>query len=124
MDAHVEIFWIDEQGILLRSHIEEEDYDFEGEPEDLESPLMAALGVFYHEEAPDTLLAKGFETPTGRLFWESEIATPCGEDDHIEVGERLFLVDDHYERLLDEHAYQWLSRGELPLGWVEILPEE
>jgi len=118
MNERAEIFLLDEEGILIRAYMEESLYFHDGEPDDEESPLMDALGNFYVEHAPATILCEGFETPGGMLLWESEMVSPSGEEGFVEIGERLFLVDDKGERFMDENAYEYLSRGEIPLGWV------
>lgn len=120
MKEKVEIFLVDEEGILIRVHIAEENYDYDGDPEALESPLMLALGKYYRTKAPKTLLSRGFKTPSGSLYWYSEVATPFGDDDHIEVGERLYLMDDYFRRFSDEFAYISLSEGITPLGWTPL----
>lgn len=72
------------------------------------------------ENAPKSILCKGYETPVGSLFWESELATPYGEEGIVEVGERLFLTDESGERFMDESIYEMLSRGAVPEDWYEI----
>ena len=120
MSELVEVFLVDEEGILLRSHMERDFYYFDGDPEDPDSPLMAALHNYYIFEAPKTILSMGYETPRGILFWESEMASPFGDDEHMEVGERLFLTDETGERFFDELAYDTLSQGKVPVGWELI----
>lgn len=122
MTEQVDIFLIDEEGILIRTHVDQWEYWYEGEPEDLESPLMIALGIFYHENAPKTLVCRGYKTPGGKLLWQSESATPYGDDDHIEIGERIYLVDKHYVRFSDDHAYAMLAEGQIPNGWKMLPP--
>lgn len=120
MNEHVEIFCIDEEGILLRAFAQQETYYYIGDPEDDDSPLHAALRHFYSEEAPSTLLVRGYETPRGQLFWESEWATPFDDEGVVEIGERLYLVDDTGERFADDYIYELLSRGDVPEDWYEI----
>lgn len=120
MSELVEVFLIDEEGILLRSHVEREFFFFDGDPEDPESPLMIALRQFYIREAPKTLMGMGFETPCGIMLWQSELASPFGDDEHLEVGERLFLTDETGERFSDELAYDTLAQGKIPVGWELI----
>jgi hypothetical protein len=124
MNEKIEIFLVDEEGILIRVHMAEDLYDFDGDPEELESPLMLALGQYYHAQAPKTLLTKGFKTPSGILYWYSEVATPFGDDDDIEVGERLYLMDEYFQRFADEFAYISLSEGITPLGWSPLTEGE
>lgn len=123
MEERVEIFAVDEEGILLRSYIEEEYYLFEGEIDDPLSPLMAALGTYYLEEAPETMMCLGFDTPHGELIWQTEFATPYGDENYVELGERLFLVDRDDQRIYDELAYETLSVGKIPEGWILISRE-
>ncbi len=120
MDIQVEIFLVDEEGILLRSHMDNANFFFYGELEDTESPLMLALQDYYEQDAPESLMSKGFETLHGMLLWHSELASPFGDDDHIEIGERLFLVDENDERIFDELAYDTLAQGKIPVGWELI----
>ncbi|MBN2328073.1 MAG: hypothetical protein JXR73_13055 [Candidatus Omnitrophica bacterium] len=120
MNERVEVFLVDEEGILLRSHIESDCFFFDGNLEDPESPLMIALREFYIKDAPKTLMSMGFETPAGIMFWQSEMASPFGDDEHIEVGERLFLTDESGQRFFDELAYDILARGRIPVGWELI----
>lgn len=118
---NVEIYYIDEEGILIRSHQIKEEFYFEGDPEDPASPLIEALKKYYRKEAPHTLMCKGFSTPRGDLFWTSEMASIFGEEDVVEIGERLYLADEAGERIFDEFAYADLSAGAIPLGW-ELIP--
>jgi hypothetical protein len=120
MDGQVEIFLVDEEGIMLRSHIDGSYFFYDGELEDPESPLMCALQNFYVEEAPQCLMSMGFETPNGMLLWQSELASPFGDDEHVEIGERLFLVDEKDVRIFDELAYDTLAQGKIPVGWELI----
>lgn len=120
MSEEVEVFLVDEEGILLRSHIERDFYYFNGDPEDPESPLMIALRNYYIREAPRTLMGMGFETPRGIMLWHSEMASPFGDDEHLEVGERLFLADETGERFFDELAYDTIAQGRIPVGWELI----
>lgn len=123
MYEHADIQLIDDEGILICSYTEESFFLYDGEPEDLESPLMLALTQFYAKNAKPTLLCLGYDTPSGDLFWESEFATPY-EGDHktprIEIGERLYLVTRDGERVYDELAYRALSEGTVPQGWSLI----
>ncbi|MEW6234033.1 MAG: hypothetical protein AB1656_01475 [Candidatus Omnitrophota bacterium] len=119
-NERVEIYLIDEDGVLLRAYCEEPLDDFEGEPDALDSPLSAALGLYYLRDAPKTLVCKGYETPGGPLLWRSEPVTPGGEDGCVEIGERLFLVDDWGERFMDEIAYELLAKGSIPEEWILI----
>lgn len=120
MLERAEILTVDEEGILVRSFTSKTLYYFDGEPDAPDSPLMEALMEFYREEAPATLMCAGYETPRGVLRWESEFATPPGNESDAELGERLFLVMEEGERWLDELAYQDLSRGEVPEGWLPL----
>ncbi len=120
MDGQVEIFLVDEEGIMLRSHIEDSYFFFDGELEDPESPLMRALQNFYVQDAPKSLMSMGFETPNGLLLWQSELASPFGDDEHVEIGERLFLINECDERIFDELAYDTLAQGKIPVGWELI----
>ncbi len=121
MDERVEIFAADEEGILLRSYTERENYYFEGDEDNPMSPLMAALGVYYQNDAPETLMGLGFDTPRGELSWQTEFATPYGDEDYVELGERLFLTDEEDQRIFDELAYEILAKGNIPDGW-ELIP--
>ncbi len=122
MEYRVEIHSIDEEGILFRATMDEAYYYYEGDPEGFGSPLLVALGRYYIEKAPKTLVCLGFETPGGSLFWKSEMASPLsGEsDDKVEVGERIFLIDEHEERFNDEFAYDQLAKGNIPEEWYPI----
>ncbi len=117
MNEHVEIFTIDEEGILFRAYVQEEYFLYDGDPEDHESPLSVALGLYYLREAPQTFKYKGFDTPGGMLVWQSELATPFAEDDCVDMGERLFLLDAWGERFTDELAYVQLAEGKIPPEW-------
>ena len=120
MNPRVEIFSVDEEGILLRSYSEEASFFFDGAWDDPDSPLMEALETFYCNKAPATVLCLGFETPLGVLRWESEWATPYGDEGYAEIGERLYLVMEDGDRWFDEWAYDALSRGNIPEGWNVI----
>lgn len=120
MSEFVEVFLVDEEGILLRSHMKPEFFFFDGDLEDPESPLMIALRQYYINDAPKTLMGMGFETPRGIMLWHSELASPFGDDEHLEIGERLFLADETGERFFDELAYDTLSNGRVPVGWELI----
>ena len=117
----VEVCYVDEEGILLRSYSLKSVFFYEGDPEDAESPLIQALKRFYRQSAPATLMSLGFETPRGPLTWQSEMASPFGDDDFVEIGERLYLVDENQNRFLDEYAYEDLAKGLIPMGW-ELIP--
>lgn len=121
MDENVEIYYVDKEGILIRASVENELFSFEGELEDLNSPLMLALGKYYYEDAPQCLVCKGFNTPTGTLLWQSELASPASDDTFLDIGERLFLVDIFDERFMDDYTYQILADGRIPSGWSAIL---
>ncbi|MGC9330132.1 MAG: hypothetical protein ACP5I1_21025 [Candidatus Hinthialibacter sp.] len=121
MNERVEIFLVDEEGILLRSHIEADLFFFNGNVEDPDSPLIIALRNFYIKNAPKTLMSMGFKTPGGVMYWQSEMASPFGDDEHIEIGERLFLTDESGQRFSDELAYDILAGGRIPIGW-ELIP--
>jgi hypothetical protein len=117
MLGQVEIYLIDDDGIFFRAYAQEEFYFYNGDPEDRESPLTMALRHYYMENAPKTLLCRGFRTPGGRLLWESEWVTPYSEEAVVEIGECLFLTDESGERFTDEYTYEMLSRGEVPPEW-------
>ncbi|MFB3786876.1 MAG: hypothetical protein ACE15F_10965 [bacterium] len=117
----VEVCYVDEEGILLRSYALKSVFFYEGDPEDSDSPLMQALQRYYRKSAPATLMSLGYETPRGVLTWQSEMASPFGEEDFVEIGERLFLVDEYNNRFLDEFAYEDLAKGQIPVGW-ELIP--
>jgi len=117
----VEVCYVDEEGILLRSYSLKSVFFYEGDPEDGHSPLIQALQRYYRKSAPATFMSLGFETPSGVLTWQSEMASPFGEEDFVEIGERLFLVDEFNNRFLDEFAYEDLAKGLIPVGW-ELIP--
>jgi hypothetical protein len=120
MNERVEIFLVDEEGILLRAYTEEAQYYYDGDPEEPESPLIEALKKYYKNHAPSTMMALGFETPAGTLIWQSELASPYGDDGFVEIGERLYLENAWGERVQDEYAYEDLAKGEIPVGWISI----
>ncbi len=120
--AHIHL--VDEEGILVRAFTEPSFYHYEGEPEAVGSPLVEALCKYYAEAALITMTCKGFNTVTGILFWRSELATPCAEDDMVDIGERLFLVDEFDERVFDGLAYETIANGRIPDGWTLIERDE
>ncbi|MGI6457959.1 MAG: hypothetical protein ACOX5R_20390 [bacterium] len=123
MFGQVEIYLIDDYGIFFRAFAMRENYFYQGNPEDRKSPLSAALRHYYMENAPQTILCQGFDTPRGLLYWESEMVTPYSEDEVVEIGEHLFLIDDKGESFMDEYTYELLSRGIIPEDW-EIISRE
>ncbi|MBZ0255281.1 hypothetical protein K8I31_04425 [bacterium] len=120
MYERVEIFHVDEEGIMVRSFTEPTFYHYEGHPEDMESPLVKALLKYYDEAALNTMTCKGFNAVTSMLFWRSEYATPYGEDNMAQIGERLYLVDEFDERVYDDLAYETIAKGRIPDGWTLI----
>lgn len=124
MYERAQIHHIDEEGILVRAFTEPSFYHFEGEPEGLDSPLVEALLKYYAEAALDTMTGRGFNTVSGVLYWQSEFATPLSDDNMVEIGERLFLVDEFDERVFDELAYETIAKGRVPDGWTLIERDE
>ncbi len=120
MKEQVDVFLVDDEGILLRAYTHEDNYLFRGDPDEDESPLMFALQYYYMEFAPDTILCKGYHTPSGDLFWQNEMASTYGDESLVEIGERLFLIDERGERFNDEYAYELLINEEIPEGWMAI----
>lgn len=120
MFERAEVYIIDDEGIFLRAFTEEQVFFYDGDPEEIESPLMQALGEYYENHAAQTLLCRGFSTPLGDLFWESELVTPFGDDTDVEVGERLFLMSSDGDRMFDEYTYRMLTNGKIPTGWMKI----
>ena len=51
------------------------------------------------------------------------MVTPYSEDEVVEIGEHLFLIDDKGESFMDEYTYELLSRGIIPEDW-EIISRE
>jgi hypothetical protein len=124
MYERAEIFQVDEEGILVRAFTEPSFYHYEGDPEDMESPLVEALLKYYNEAALNTMTCKGFNAVTSMLFWRSELATPWSEDDMAQIGERLYLVDEFEERVYDDLAYDTIANGRIPDGWTLIERDE
>lgn len=120
MYERVEIYHVDEEGILVRSFTEPIFYHYDGDPEDLESPLVEALLKYYDEAALNTMTCKGFNAATSLLFWRSEYATPYSEDNMVDIGERLYLVDEFDVRIYDDLAYETIANGRIPNGWTLI----
>ncbi|MDP8242680.1 MAG: hypothetical protein P9L94_01255 [Candidatus Hinthialibacter antarcticus] len=124
MYERAKIHHIDEEGILVRAFTEPSFYHFEGDPEAMDSPLVDALLKYYDEAALETMTCKGFNTTSGVLYWRSELATPLSEDNMVDIGERLFLVDEFDERVFDDLAYDTIANGRVPEGWTLIAREE
>ncbi|MBI1390437.1 MAG: hypothetical protein GC154_18525 [bacterium] len=120
MYERVEIYQIDEEGILIRAFTEQAFYHFDGAPEGEDSPLVEALCQYYAEAALESMTCEGFDSPSGRLVWQSEMATPGSDDGMAEIGERLFLIDGEGERIFDEIAYETIADGKIPPGWEMI----
>lgn len=120
MYERVEIYHVDEEGILVRSFTEPIFYHYDGDPEDMESPLVDALLKYYDEAALNTMTCKGFNAVTSLLFWRSEYATPYSEDNMVDIGERLYLVDEFDVRVYDDLAYETIANGRIPNGWTLI----
>ena len=85
MSQFVEIFLLDEEGILLRAFIKKTFFFYDGDPEEDSSPLVTALKEYYLNDAPPSLLCKGFDTPGGILIWKSELASTYGDDNCVEI---------------------------------------